>query len=135
MCLYEAKWCQQLTHSSCKQTNSSNSIVIPLKQKTVTKLGSLQNMYLELELFDGPGRARREQYGVCAPDGQPETKQCCLYSLLIDFEQIKWDFVVAPKRFDAYSCKGECITRVSVSIECLEAGSRCTQHLIFALMH
>ncbi|VDK27797.1 unnamed protein product [Gongylonema pulchrum] len=33
---------------------------------------------------------------------------CCLYSLVVDFEAAGWDFVIAPKLYDAHMCSGEC---------------------------
>lgn len=65
---------------------------------------------MELEILDGGhriGRSRRNtQPNVCRP-GSNETK-CCLYDLMIDFEKVGWDFVIAPKRYNAYICNGEC---------------------------
>lgn len=63
-------------------------------------------MFLELELYDyGSGRSRRNT-NTCQP-GANETK-CCLYDLTIDFEEANWGFIIAPKRYNAYICNGEC---------------------------
>jgi hypothetical protein len=70
-------------------------------------------MYLELQVFDMPSRSRR---GVTTPQtcqaGSNETK-CCLYDLVIDFEKAGWEFVIAPKRYNAYICNGDCSATVS----------------------
>ncbi|CAD5216555.1 unnamed protein product [Bursaphelenchus okinawaensis] len=68
--------------------------------------GSATNQYLEFEIFDMPGRSRRSTPNVCHA-GQNETK-CCLYDLIIDFEKVGWEFVIAPKRYNAYICNGDC---------------------------
>lgn len=62
-------------------------------------------MFLELELIDGSGRSKRTS-NICQT-GTNETK-CCLYDLMIDFEKVGWEFVIAPKRYNAYICSGEC---------------------------
>ncbi|KAI6226490.1 DAF-7 protein [Aphelenchoides fujianensis] len=69
------------------------------------------NMYLELEMFDMPGRSRRNANPQTCTAGSNETK-CCLYDLMIDFEKVGWDFVLAPKRYNAYICNGDCATQV-----------------------
>uniref|UniRef100_A0AC34QK03 TGF-beta family profile domain-containing protein n=1 Tax=Panagrolaimus sp. JU765 TaxID=591449 RepID=A0AC34QK03_9BILA len=63
------------------------------------------SMFLELELLDGSGRGKRAA-NICTA-GTNETK-CCLYDLMIDFEKVGWEFVIAPKRYNAYICSGEC---------------------------
>lgn len=69
-------------------------------------------MFLELELYDiyeGKGRQRRNKgsTNVCQP-GQNQTG-CCLYDLPIDFTTLPgWQYIIAPKRFNAYVCSGEC---------------------------
>jgi hypothetical protein len=64
-------------------------------------------MYLELTTVDRQtSRSKRDALGKCSPTGQE--RRCCLYDLEIDFEQAGWDFVIAPKRYNAYMCNGEC---------------------------
>lgn len=33
---------------------------------------------------------------------------CCRYPLTVDFEEFGWDFIIAPKRYEAYYCSGDC---------------------------
>nr|CAD2166863.1 unnamed protein product [Meloidogyne enterolobii] len=67
---------------------------------------SPSRMFFELELTNlKSGRSRRNA-NTCKP-GSNNTK-CCLYDLVIDFEKIGWGFVIAPKRYNAYVCSGEC---------------------------
>lgn len=63
-------------------------------------------MYLELEMIGSSGRSKRSAPKVCEA-GSNETK-CCLYDLVIDFEKVGWEFVIAPKRYNAYICNGAC---------------------------
>lgn len=63
-------------------------------------------MYLELELIGSSGRSKRSSPQVCQA-GSNETK-CCLYDLIIDFEKVGWDFVIAPRRYNGYICNGAC---------------------------
>lgn len=35
-------------------------------------------------------------------------KRCCRYPLSVDFETFGWDWVIAPKRYEANYCAGEC---------------------------
>uniref|UniRef100_A0A1I8BN30 TGF_BETA_2 domain-containing protein n=1 Tax=Meloidogyne hapla TaxID=6305 RepID=A0A1I8BN30_MELHA len=70
------------------------------------KYSSPSRMFFELELTNlKSGRSRRNA-NTCKP-GSNNTK-CCLYDLVIDFEKIGWGFVIAPKRYNAYVCSGEC---------------------------
>ncbi|GIX93794.1 hypothetical protein CDAR_606541 [Caerostris darwini] len=38
----------------------------------------------------------------------PCTSQCCRRPLTMDFDELGWDWVVQPKQFQAYFCKGRC---------------------------
>lgn len=42
----------------------------------------------------------------CSDDSQE--RRCCRYPLTIDFDAFRWDWIVAPKRYEAYYCAGEC---------------------------
>jgi hypothetical protein len=70
-------------------------------------------MYLELELFDMPSRNRRNANAPQVCQAGSNNSKCCLYDLMIDFEKVGWDFVIAPKRYNAYVCMGNCQTTVS----------------------
>ncbi|KAI1726118.1 transforming growth factor beta like domain-containing protein [Ditylenchus destructor] len=65
-------------------------------------------MFLELELYDNGGRQRRSNPHVCRQGANNNQSSCCLYDLVIDFEKVGWEFVIAPKRYNAYICNGEC---------------------------
>lgn len=34
--------------------------------------------------------------------------RCCRYPLLVNFVELGWDFIVAPKVYEANFCNGEC---------------------------
>ena len=70
-------------------------------------MNDFQSMYLELQTLEqDSGRKKRNAPEKCTiGDGE---KRCCLYDLEIDFEAAGWDFVIAPKRYNAQMCNGEC---------------------------
>uniref|UniRef100_A0A915Q4X2 TGF-beta family profile domain-containing protein n=1 Tax=Setaria digitata TaxID=48799 RepID=A0A915Q4X2_9BILA len=63
-------------------------------------------MYLELTTIEEWGRHKRSYQEVCTKEMNEPS--CCLYSLVVDFEAAGWDFVIAPKLYDAHMCSGEC---------------------------
>ncbi|KAL4003851.1 Transforming growth factor beta like domain family protein [Acanthocheilonema viteae] len=63
-------------------------------------------MYLELTTIEEWGRRKRSYQEVCTKEMNEPS--CCLYSLIVDFEAAGWDFVIAPKLYDAHMCSGEC---------------------------
>jgi len=66
-----------------------------------------ETTFLELETFDfRSGRNRRNSQNLCRVEANQTG--CCLYDLVIDFEKVGWEFVIAPKRYNAYICNGEC---------------------------
>ena len=51
-------------------------------------------------------RAKRSLELNCS-ENTKET-HCCKYPLTVDFESFGWDWVIAPKKYDANYCSGEC---------------------------
>ncbi|CAG2069157.1 unnamed protein product, partial [Timema podura] len=41
-------------------------------------------------------------------DGTKDEKRCCRYPLTFDFEKFGWDWIIAPKKYEAHGCFGEC---------------------------
>ncbi|XP_034042767.1 growth/differentiation factor 8 [Thalassophryne amazonica] len=62
--------------------------------------------FLEVKLSDNPKRTRRDA-GLDCDENSPETR-CCRYPLTVDFEDFGWDWIIAPKRYKANYCSGEC---------------------------
>lgn len=50
---------------------------------------------------------RKRMTTLNCEDKSPEVR-CCRYPLTIDFESFGWEWVIAPKRYEANYCSGEC---------------------------
>lgn len=67
----------------------------------------LQVPYLELQTEEPKSRRKKRSASTdCSEEDGPES--CCRRKLIVDFEAFKWDFIIAPKKYDAYYCVGEC---------------------------
>ncbi|XP_063788815.1 growth/differentiation factor 8-like [Pseudophryne corroboree] len=62
--------------------------------------------FLEVKVLDTPRRFRRDS-GIDCDEHSTET-MCCRYPLTVDFEAFGWDWVIAPKKYKANYCSGEC---------------------------
>ncbi|KAM9305581.1 growth/differentiation factor 8-like [Gastrophryne carolinensis] len=62
--------------------------------------------FLEIKVTDTPKRLRRDA-GIDCDEHLTETT-CCRYPFTVDFEAIGWDWVIAPKKYKANACSGEC---------------------------
>ncbi|CAJ1078712.1 growth/differentiation factor 8 [Xyrichtys novacula] len=62
--------------------------------------------FMEVKISDGPRRVRRDA-GLDCDENSPESR-CCRYPLTVDFEDFGWDWIIAPKRYKANYCSGEC---------------------------
>ncbi|XP_053184832.1 growth/differentiation factor 8 [Scomber japonicus] len=62
--------------------------------------------FMEVKISEGPKRARRDS-GLDCDENSPESR-CCRYPLTVDFEDFGWDWIIAPKRYKANYCSGEC---------------------------
>lgn len=67
---------------------------------------SIQNPFLEVKVTDTPKRSRRD-FGLDCDEHSTESR-CCRYPLTVDFEAFGWDWIIAPKRYKANYCSGEC---------------------------
>lgn len=56
--------------------------------------------------MEGRRRTRRN-VGLNCDDTMNESL-CCRYPLTVDFEEFGWDFIIAPKRYEAHYCSGDC---------------------------
>ncbi|CAJ0608806.1 unnamed protein product [Cylicocyclus nassatus] len=66
-----------------------------------------ESMVLILQLHDPAlKRSRRAASPVCTES--MKENGCCLYDLVIDFAEFGWDFIIAPLRYNAYICRGDC---------------------------
>ncbi|XP_015261067.1 PREDICTED: growth/differentiation factor 8 [Gekko japonicus] len=64
------------------------------------------NPFLEVRITDTPKRSRRD-FGLDCDEHSTESR-CCRYPLTVDFEAFGWDWIIAPKRYKANYCSGEC---------------------------
>ncbi|KAG7463805.1 hypothetical protein MATL_G00180670 [Megalops atlanticus] len=62
--------------------------------------------FMEVKISDNPKRSRRDS-GLDCEESSPESR-CCRYPLTVDFEDFGWDWIIAPKRYKANYCSGEC---------------------------
>nr|AHC02688.1 MSTN2 [Takifugu flavidus]AHC02690.1 MSTN2 B [Takifugu flavidus] len=62
--------------------------------------------FMEVKISEGPRRVRRD-LGLDCDENSPESR-CCRYPLTVDFEDFGWDWIIAPKRYKANYCSGEC---------------------------
>nr|QID21533.1 myostatin [Mastacembelus armatus] len=62
--------------------------------------------FMEVQVSESPKRARRDT-GLDCDENSPESR-CCRYPLTVDFEDFGWDWIIAPKRYKANYCSGEC---------------------------
>lgn len=62
--------------------------------------------FVQISTIEAKRRTRRNIGRDC--DEESNETICCRYPLIVDFEAIGLDFIIAPKRYDAYMCAGEC---------------------------
>uniref|UniRef100_A0A3B5MMA4 Growth/differentiation factor 8 n=2 Tax=Xiphophorus couchianus TaxID=32473 RepID=A0A3B5MMA4_9TELE len=62
--------------------------------------------FIEVKILDSSKRSRRDS-GLDCDEESSETR-CCRYPLTVDFEEFGWDWIIAPKRYRANYCSGEC---------------------------
>nr|CAH25443.1 myostatin [Salvelinus alpinus] len=73
---------------------------------TSTEAGEGLQPFMEVKISEGPKRSRRDSGPDC-DENSPESR-CCRYPLTVDFEDFGWDWIIAPKRYKANYCSGEC---------------------------
>ncbi|GMS90078.1 hypothetical protein PENTCL1PPCAC_12253, partial [Pristionchus entomophagus] len=79
--------------------DGENLAVMPDDEDSSLKLTSLA-----MRVAGVPRRRKRQAH--CTPE--MKEKGCCLYDLVVDFEQIGWKFIIAPLKYNAYMCSGDC---------------------------
>ncbi|XP_033103221.1 growth/differentiation factor 8-like isoform X2 [Anneissia japonica] len=95
-----------------------------------TKDPSIAHRYIVLEAHDSAGNnlvitapndrhrpvlditTRNRKHFTRTPPTQAcpevERKPCCLHPIVVDFEEIGWNFVLAPRSFKSHYCNGDC---------------------------
>ncbi|CAI9590392.1 unnamed protein product [Staurois parvus] len=62
--------------------------------------------FIELRVMENNKRSRRNLGLDC--DEHSTESRCCRYPLTVDFEAFGWDWIIAPKRYKANYCSGQC---------------------------
>ncbi|CAK1595430.1 unnamed protein product [Parnassius mnemosyne] len=63
--------------------------------------------YIEVSLRDNSHKRTRRTIGMDCTENSKEVR-CCRYPLAVNFEEFGWDWIIAPKQYDANYCSGEC---------------------------
>ncbi|CAG9109127.1 unnamed protein product [Plutella xylostella] len=63
--------------------------------------------YIEVFLRDNSHKRTRRTLGMDCTENSKEAR-CCRYPLVVNFEEFGWDWIIAPKQYDANYCSGEC---------------------------
>nr|XP_019535029.2 growth/differentiation factor 8-like [Aedes albopictus] len=68
----------------------------------------MRTPYIEIEFRDAPKKRIKRNLSLDCDENDNETR-CCRYPLTVDFEKFGWDWIIAPKRYEASYCAGECM--------------------------
>lgn len=63
--------------------------------------------FIEVRVESKPANRKRRMVGLNCEENSNEVR-CCRYPLTVDFEEFGWDWIIAPKRYEANYCSGEC---------------------------
>ncbi|XP_049845116.1 growth/differentiation factor 8-like [Schistocerca gregaria] len=63
--------------------------------------------FIEVLTADGRKHRSKRTVGLNCDERSEETR-CCRYPLTVDFEEFGWDWIIAPKKYEANYCAGEC---------------------------
>ncbi|TUA20074.1 Growth/differentiation factor 8 [Bagarius yarrelli] len=103
---------KQLLQSWLKEQPERN---LSIEIKALDNLGKVLSVtsgeeglqpFLEVKITEVLRRFRRES-GLDCNERSSESR-CCRYPLTVDFEDFGWDWIIAPKRYKANYCSGEC---------------------------
>lgn len=83
-----------------------NENLIVLQNGTTNNSGYEPNLDFKTITILHNEREKRSTVLNCNEQNQFDT--CCRYPLTVDFVEFGWDFVIAPQRYDAFYCAGEC---------------------------
>lgn len=63
--------------------------------------------FLEVYVEDTNKKRAKRTIGLTCKEDSEETR-CCRYPLTVDFEEFGWDWIIAPKKYEANYCMGDC---------------------------
>ena len=67
-----------------------------------------QRPFVQMRLSDVKHRRQRREYPSMECNARSEEPRCCKYQLLVDFHEFGWNWVLAPVRYNANFCSGDC---------------------------
>ncbi|CAH0392154.1 unnamed protein product [Bemisia tabaci] len=79
----------------------------PLINTDISDEHYFQMPYLEVYTKEKEKHRKKRDLGMTCDEKSNDPK-CCRYPLTVDFDSFGWAFVIAPKRYEAYYCSGEC---------------------------
>ena len=81
------------------KTNNNNEIRLD------NSLVSQTTPYIQLHVRDSvPWTTDR----ICTEQSDPTETSCCMWPLLVDFNEFGWDWVLFPRTYEANFCSGDC---------------------------
>ncbi|KAG8181491.1 hypothetical protein JTE90_016578 [Oedothorax gibbosus] len=69
--------------------------------------GQGKKPFIETKVEKQRHRRTKRMIGLNCEENADEVR-CCRYPLTVDFEEFGWDWIIAPKRYEANYCSGEC---------------------------
>jgi len=63
--------------------------------------------FVEVVTTDSRKHRTKRTVGLNCDENSAETR-CCRYPLTVDFVEFGWDWIIAPKKYEANYCSGEC---------------------------
>ncbi|XP_022240786.1 growth/differentiation factor 8-like [Limulus polyphemus] len=89
------------------QTEDYKGNIVPISYPSESDEES-HRPFIEIEMKKPQAtRSKRDSDGLEC-DIETTEVRCCRYPLTVDFVDFKWDWVIAPKRYEANYCSGEC---------------------------
>ncbi|XP_054713932.1 growth/differentiation factor 8-like [Uloborus diversus] len=73
----------------------------------VDEKGKEMKSFIEIKVEKQKHRRTKRMIGLNCEENADEVR-CCRYPLTVDFEEFGWDWIIAPKRYEANYCSGEC---------------------------
>jgi len=82
--------------------------MLPQRDINWINILSIKRPFIEVRVDSSKSQARkRRMVGLNCEENTTEVR-CCRYPLTVDFEEFGWDWIIAPKRYEANYCSGEC---------------------------
>ena len=89
----------------CRLTMRLSSVLF----RSLTSLSRTHKQlpFIEVRVETRSHQRHRRMIGLNCEESSSEVR-CCRYPLTVDFEEFGWDWIIAPKRYEANYCSGEC---------------------------